>query len=257
MGRDKASNEPAASAHWSASNECLIVLHEQGEKHREASRAAGRAGKGYAEGGGGWATWQSHHIVCLSAVTDRPAKDTKTKPLLEDSLYITPWNINEADNMIGLPQKHRYKKAYDTDIPKTLKGAARAAAVAKAQPQNLPAHNIDHNTDDGYTDDVVKHLKNEVWNKFDSKAKDHLKDAEWLQKRLNAAVTKFYDILIERGGRKGVSGRGAKGTAAAWLNRMNKANKDSWINPFSMANKPTKRSPGIAEDDLEDIFEEI
>ena len=152
---------------------------------------------------GGYDTWQSHHLLCISAMGDRNGRRH-----MENSLHITVWNINKATNMIGLPQWRRYKQC--TPSPTAAQNLFAPPRTAAAVPKDLPAHDVDHNTDDGYTDEVMTYLKKEIWNKFVSKAKDHLKDAEWLKDNLNLATTEFQDRLLARGKRSGT--KGIKGT---------------------------------------------
>lgn len=232
-------DESQPANHWSKGTECKIVFYEQ-SSHRDVSRANG---EGYAKGRGGSRSWQSHHIVCVSAVAVRKAKDDPTTLLMEKSLYITEWNINKSPNMIGLPMYRKYTSIYG-GIDKAKTKAARDAAFAAVSPQKLPAHDIDHNTDDGYTDEVTKYLDTNIWKKFQSTAKDHKKDAEWLAKRLTSASETFQGRLLKRGTRK-------KGTVAAWQNRLN---DDDWAEPFSMADEPNQRFAGKSASDLTDIF---
>ena len=229
--------------HFDAGDECEIVVYEQ-SKHRDASRANGA---GYAQGRGGAHSWQSHHLICISAMGDRKTKDDETTILLEKSLYLTKWNINDAPNMIGLPMYRLYIKRYDTDMA-GLPATARDAAFAAVVPQSIPAHDIDHNTAGGFTDEVRDYLKTNIWNKFSSDAKDHKKDAEWLADKLKSASQTFQSwLLSERGTRE-------SGTVAAWKNRFSLV---TWADPFSMARMPTERYPGKSHSDLTDIFDDL
>ena len=169
--------------HMAPGDECVIVFYEQ-SSHRKVSR--GRGAPNYAQGRGGASSWQSHHLVCICAVATRTGKDDQTSIKMEQSLYITDWNINKSPNMIGLPMYRKYIGVY-SKLDKIKPAAARTAAFAAAVPQRLPAHDIDHNTEPGYTTEVIGYLKREIWNKYDAEVKDHKKGPEWLKTKLEKA----------------------------------------------------------------------
>lgn len=224
--------------HAPPGQECKIVLYEQ-DSHRSVSKANGN---GFCGGTPG-THWQSHHIVCVSSLGSRTAKDDPTKLKLEQSLYITDWNINKAPNMIGLPQRCQFRQSYGA--AEVLPAAAQAAAWAAVTPKNLPAHNNDHNTKGGYTDEVTSHLQTNIWDKFDANKGDHNADATWLQGQLEDASKHFEGVLIARGNR-------APKTVDAWKQRFTL--NPGWEDPFSMADVPTERNPGRAVGDLTNIF---
>jgi hypothetical protein len=228
--------------HLAPGEKCVIVFHEQ-SSHRGVSR--GRAAPNYAQGRGGAYSWQSHHLVCICAVGTRTGKDDKTVVRMEQSLYITPWNINQSPNMIGLPMYRKYVTLYSQIDKIKIKKNRDAALEGVAAPKNLPAHDIDHNTDGGYTNEVITHLKTNVWNKFNDQVKDHKKGPEWLMKKLEGASKHFEGLLVRWGVRKG-------GTAKAWANRRN---DEDWAEPFSMATEPNQRNWGEGPDSLTNIFE--
>jgi len=222
--------------HAPPGEDCKIVVYEQ-DSHRDVSRGNG---KGFTGGTPG-VHWQSHHIVCVSSLGSRIAKDAPTKRKLEKSLYITDWNINKAPNMIGLPQRCQFRLSY---------GEAEAGVTSwrAVTPKNRPSHNNDHNTTDGYTDEVTKHLQANIWDKFDADKGDHKADAVWLKDQLEAASKHFEDLLMERGKRD-------PGTVKAWKERFDR--QPGWEDPFSMADVPTERSPGKAIGDLTNIFQRL
>jgi hypothetical protein len=177
---------------------------------------------------------------------------------LEDSLYITVWNINEDTNMLGMPQKKKYLQAYGKIEKMTGKAAQKTAwatatnkntTLASGVPKNIPAHNIDHNCSGGYTSEVTGHLKAKVWNKFKSKAKDHKKDAAWIEDKLDKASEHFEKVLLNtRGKRK-------KGTVKAWQKRIGDAD---WAEPFSMAKTPRQYKWGkTIGGSLADVFKKL
>jgi hypothetical protein len=236
-------NQPKKK-HWGRGVDCKIVFFEQ-SSHRAASEANG---KGFFQGAPG-KIWQSHHLLCISSCAKRSSTDATKTQLMEKSLFITVWNINEDPNMLGMPQKKKYMQAYGAIDRQALSKTKEDAAFAGVTPQNIPAHNVDHNTKDGYTDEVTKYLKKTIWDKFPNNGGDHTMDADWLADQLKAASREFQRRLLERGGpkRKG-------GTVAAWRDRFN--DKD-WAQPFSMALVPNQRKAGTSPLKLGKIFKRL
>lgn len=220
--------------------ECKVVVYEQ-DSHRTVSRGNG---SGFCGGTAG-VHWQSHHIVCVSSLGARTAKDAATKDKLEKSLYVTDWNINKSPNMIGLPQRCQYRESYGSAETNARKSPSTAAAAwAAATPVNLPSHNNDHPS---YTDEVTKHLNDNIWSKFDANKGDHNADANWLKSQLEGASKHFDGILKSRGSRD-------PGTIEGWKDRFN---RQDWQDPFSMAAQPPERNAGRSVSDLTDIFKRL
>ena len=223
--------------------ECKIVVYEQ-DSHRTVSKGNGA---GFFGGTAG-VHWQSHHIVCISSLGSRAAKDAATTVKMEKSLYITEWNINQAPNMIGLPQRCQYRQSYGgAETAAMASAAAGTAAWAAVSPKDLPSHNNDHNTTDGYTDEVTTYLTDNIWNKFDASKGDHKADAAWLKDQLEAASRHFEKELAKRGSRK-------PGTVDAWKQRFT---LKGWYKPFSMAKVPVERSAGLSIGNLTNIFKSL
>jgi hypothetical protein len=182
-------------------------------------------------------------------MASRVAKDAATKLKLEQSLYITDWNINKKPNMIGLPQRCQFRQSYGGAEAAALTNAAAGATAWKAAtPINKPSHNNDHNTTGGYTEEVSTYLQTNIWDKFDASKGDHNADAKWLKDQLEAASSHFQDILLARGAR-------SPGTVKAWQQRFTLT--PGWEDPFSMADVPTERSGGRAIGDLTNIFKAL
>lgn len=245
-----AENQPK---HAGLGGDCKIVLYEQ-DKHRSVSKSNG---KGFFGGKGG-PDWQSHHIICLMATGEyRKVSDSDQKKYLEETLWSTEWNINEAPNMIGLPTRSWYRKEYSDD---------------NFTPVNLPSHNNDHNITGGYLDEIKGYLKKNVWDKFNPKKKDHNKDPGTLKAQLESTSKHFEGILLGRGKRN-------KGTISSWKTRFeDNIDKDArkaayggtrtpkspsphapdkpnlWYFPFSMSRRPKPRSPGQKHSDMTWLF---
>jgi len=241
-------NEPDSKC-WKKLAKCAVTLYEQ-DSHRDVSEAKS---PGFGKHGERGTEWQSHHILCICAMGDRTdGTDSKLTQELDDALYGTDWNINEKLNMIGLPQKKKYREAY-IKIEK-MKPALQAAEWAKAGtdqkvlPADLPAHNIDHNL---YTDEAITYLQDNVWSKFKTGGKTHETRAEWLKTQLENASKEFEKRLLNRGARR------KNGTVAAWQKRFKKPKDKFWANPFSMAAVPTERYEGRGIGALEEIFKKL
>jgi len=168
-----------------------------------------------------------------------------TRTRLEESLYITKWNINEEPNMIGLPQKCQYRQSYFEAEEETLRDpVAGAAKWAKVEPVNLPAHNVDHPM---YTAEVTTELEKKIWSKFHEAKGDHAAQAEWLLKKLKKFSEDFQKLLLDR------AVRPPGGTVTAWQQRV-ALGMGSWEAPFSMAKTPAQRNVGIGIGNLTNIF---
>jgi hypothetical protein len=197
--------------------------------HRDNSRSKA-PGTGFARPAGEDG-WESHHIVCLSAMGKRkPASGQEN--YMEACLWMTKWNINDPPNMIGLPTRRWYMSEYH---------------AGRFEPKNLPSHKNDH---DLYLEEVTTWLQNNVWSRLNPKEKNHRIGGEPLQRELETASRLHERLLLIRGKRNG-------GTEKSWLSRMDN-NKDKaarhaaggannlWYQPFSMARVPRPRSPGIS-----------
>ncbi|NTX06629.1 AHH domain-containing protein [Myxococcus sp. CA051A] len=180
--------------------------------------------------------WEAHHIVCVSSVGKRRGDYPKSPPDLADyieaCLWVTPWDINAAHNLIGLPLNRQYR---DSD---------------GESPVDLPSHQVDHNTRDGFTDEVSKYLKENVWCSLTAKKKVHDVDIAKLKEELRSASIEFRGRLESRGTRKG-------GTKLCWRSRHDEGFARKWYYPFSMGKTPSHRSPGVAYSLLDSIFKKI
>lgn len=213
--------------------ERLSVL-QRDRNYRDAT------GSGFTSG-----LWEAHHILCNHAVEGRDTSVAADPQYVEDCLWITDWNLNDAHNMIGLPKNRQYR-----------------ASLGKV-PQNLPSHQVDHNTSDGYTNECKRYLEANVWTSLDNNRTDHEMNAESLQSQLRAGSDHFRRVLTRRGERNG-------GTQDCWEHRFPHApstasaaerasyqQKKKWYAPFSMGAKPRKRHPGVNWGDLKHIFRQL
>jgi hypothetical protein len=182
---------------------------------------------------------QIHHVVCVSCIADRKgAYPDDMEDYLEACLWITKWDLNDGHNLVGLPLNKQYRRSDG----KT--------------PVDQPSHQVDHNTRDGYTSEVFKYLKENVWNSLTAKKKVHDVDAGKLRTQLRNASDVFRGRLEKRG-KRGDLGSNPGGTGTCWKNRFERAYKDLWYHPFSMGKNPSRRSPGVSLKRLTRIFKKL
>ncbi|RYZ43202.1 MAG: hypothetical protein EOO71_04550 [Myxococcaceae bacterium] len=179
---------------------------------------------------------QVHHIVCMTSMGKRRGDYPKTPPTLADyleaCLWITKWDIHASGNLIGLPRNRQYQDS-DGKIP-----------------VNLPSHDRDHTSKDGYVSEVSQYFQENVWCSLTAKKEVHDVDAAKLKQELEAASDEFHSRLLRRGARQG-------GTQACWGQRFDAARKRTWYHPFSMAKNPSHRSAGISPDDVKNLLLKI
>jgi hypothetical protein len=189
-------------------------------------------GRGFTAG-----SWEAHHILCNHAVADR-SKGIAPADLeyVEDCLWITEWNLNKPDNLTGLPTNKQYR------------------ASLGSIPVNMPSHQVDHNTSDGYTMECKDWLKDNVWKTLKDKREPHEVTAKVIEGLLNDGVTHFTALLVERGTRPD-----GKGTKYCWDRRFpnHPEHVPSWYYPFSMGADPRPRHPGIDFEKLTNIFRRL
>lgn len=178
--------------------------------------------------------WEAHHILCDHAMTGREI--TTNRQYIEDCLWNTEWDINNADNLMGLPTNKQFKNASETDMV--------------GFPKNFCSHQVDHNTKFGYTDECKQYLQEEIWDTLNDKQIDHKINAENIKKALIECTKVFAKRLVKRGKR-------CRGTVFCWQKRFEKNMKDKWYFPFSMARKPNRRNPGESYEILDKAFKKI
>ena len=203
---------PAATTHFQKNAKRQSTLTRRSSRtYRKRCKAGG---KGFMSGGG--KKWQAHHILCDHAMGGR-VLPSGSEEFIENCLWVMPWDINDPPNMYGMPLKRQY------------------AASGGKVPLNIPAHDVDHNTRDGYTDECKKWLKDHVWDVIDSKKRNpHKVEVKALKRLVEQCTATFLARLKARGLR-------ALGTYACW--KMQNKWRNHWYKPFSMAATPTKRQP--------------
>ncbi|MCC6559523.1 MAG: AHH domain-containing protein [Polyangiaceae bacterium] len=208
----------------------------RGQNYRKKCKAGFMRSKKYS---------QVHHILCDHSVSARMgayAEMGKTQEYidyLEDCLWVTPWSINDPSNLIGLPLNEQYRDSNGL------------------VPVNLPSHQVDHNTADGYTAEVSQWLVDNVWDTLTVKKEPHDVDVKKLKELLEKGTDNFKGKLATRGARVGgmLQGIPIAGTKDCWSHRHE---LDDWYMPFSMGLTPSPRFPGVGNDpSLERVFEKL
>jgi hypothetical protein len=198
-----------AKKHKSDPKDWLIKRYRDGDKHIKACK------QGYYKPGKTFR--QVHHILPVSSVADGTISQyVKTKPKLtkiHNCLKETPWDVNEADNCVGLPLKRAF---HDKRAPKNWAG--------------WPCHQVDHNPD--YTDEVSKDLNENIWKPCLSQTAECEFDGGTVASLLISLSNIWLAELQTRGAREG-------GMQHCWDNRKK---LDKWYVPFSMAANPRRRS---------------
>lgn len=179
-------------------------------------------GRKFTSGTRPWSN-EIHHILCEHAITDfDDAMEPEKLAYIKDCLCDADWDINDGNNLIGLPEKTVYKNSDG----KT--------------PVNLPCHQIDHNTGDGYTNEVLAWLHSNIWESLTITKSDHQMTPTTVKGLLDETVEHFKGELTRRGKR-------STGTAKAYQKRYDDDGwEKKWYLPFSMANDGhvRERSPG-------------
>ena len=169
--------------------------------------------------------YEAHHIVCVGPATKRLSGN----PDIRGPIRQTEWCINNKDNMMAMPVWGHTVKWYCSISASG--GAAIAGAVKAPLFENIPQHDFDHNSKEGYTWEVDKRLE-ELASAVEEK--DHELSGDALQERLRLMAQHFRTQLDIRGRTR----RG--GTHQAWIAARDLANAnqpvpDMWCLPFSMA----------------------
>ncbi|MEQ1850441.1 MAG: hypothetical protein ABMA01_02500 [Chthoniobacteraceae bacterium] len=163
--------------------------------------------------------FEAHHLLCVACVTEFIGKSVTIKKIVPQ----TQWCINARPNMYPMPLWGHTIKHY-CDL---AGGGTFMAAVLPPPFANVPQHDYDHNSLNGYTTEVGKELK-DLANECEKMLDKHEDIAKQLADALSYLSGYFKSALQARGLRMG-------GTHAAWQQGSAKPESDDWSMPFSMA----------------------
>jgi len=163
--------------------------------------------------------YEAHHLLCVACVTEMLAGEAKLREILEQ----TEWCINAKKNMLGMPLWGHTLQWY-CDL---AAGGELLENVAAPRFENVPQHDYDHNSKEGYTKEVKRSLAT-LAEKVAKSTDKHEEVAGTLKHDLEDLSDVYRDKLSNRGMRSG-------GTHNAWKKGSEHPDSD-WYLPFSMAN---------------------
>ncbi len=222
-----------ADDHVASAAESKCILVRQGD-YRERCKSANRGFNSDLK-----RRSEVHHLVCEHSVAQRKEKyeDDEQERYIEECLRLVEWDINNDDNLWGMPRNRQFRTDW-------------SGPTSDWQPRQIPSHQVDHNTLDGYTNEVADYLHDTIWSKLQAKKKSHELDASKIKDGLVKASKHFLDQLQERGKRQG-------GTVDGWSHRFEESWKTKWYEPFSMGQTPSERSPGSPSASLSEVFKKM
>lgn len=124
-----------------------------------------------------------HHIFCVEAASDSKIPSGTDMDYLEACFKLTPWNINETHNTIGLPRKWAYVRDKDG---------------SKTGWDGYACHMVDH---DRYLKQVITWLGENVWSNLDKAQKNkkcEIINGKNLTTKLESCTNKFKPGLKSR-----------------------------------------------------------
>jgi hypothetical protein len=198
---------------------------------------------------------EAHHILPQTSIEESVTASAKgaldRKRFLEDVQWLTPWNINQPDNMVGLPHYHAYDLYYQQkarleskqgDAEKSLELVEWFNHAYKqdwaerwlkrfeftGKPEGWPIHNPVSWGHTEYNERVKRELEREVWNPLEAGKANHQEHGANVRARLVRFSNDYFELL---------KARGAKATREKWDERHDPDN-DDWHEPFTMADVP-------------------
>ena len=169
--------------------------------------------------------FEAHHLLCVASVTKCIAGGKGIKEIVKN----TEWCVNRKKNMFAMPLWGHTIQHYCKIEERGLNILERVDKKSVGAPKfkNIPHHDYDHNSNDGYKDELEGKLDAIAKDLREMKDKAHEAKTKELQSRLNKLSGDCRTLLQRRGERK-------DGTNEAW--KKGKNGKDAeWYEPFSMA----------------------
>jgi hypothetical protein len=163
--------------------------------------------------------YEAHHILCVSPVT----KELTGKSTIKKAIEETDWCINNGDNMIAMPLWGHTVKWY-CKITRSRKFLPMD--VPPPPFKDLPQHNIDHNSSEGYTYEITQECQKLA---MAIQKSGHQLKGDSLAGKLNGLSGKWRTEINRRGASR------KSGTHEAWKSAWKDDPDPNWFEPFSMA----------------------
>ena len=197
---------------------------------------------------------QVHHGVPQVSIDNATSQitDSDKSKYIKNVKWVTPWNINDDPNLIGLPTIWSYMQAAEdvSRLSQTANGIAKLNALAKTlnnlsksvrdqalaawhaghTPAGFPIHNPVSWGHTEYNKLVATDVKNEVFDPLKEKLKKHQENPETVEAVMNRLSRRWMKRLQNKQG----------ATVAKWM-IGNRSGSVAWYTPFLMA--PVKKSP--------------
>ncbi|MCA9199227.1 MAG: hypothetical protein KDA87_16895 [Planctomycetales bacterium] len=175
-----------------------------------------------------------HHILPIETISDGAIVPADKLDFFHNCMAITEWDINDADNLIGLPTRSVFEAAERTGAAKSdehasswmsgLRNVSAQLGMRGTLP-DLPCHEIEHNPD--YNDGVISYLEKQVWQPLAKQQSDCNIDPKSIRSQLCKASKHWRSFLENRGKEHG-------GASRCWHKRNETGFKHIWYIPFSM-----------------------
>jgi hypothetical protein len=220
---------------------------EKGMPNKGYRRICKKNKRGYVGG-----KHEAHHILPATsfnkAIEAVRKTDSDKATYIENCQHITPWNINNKNNLMGLPNLLAYVIYYQDRARPTMTGElARLAKSIKSfnadgrltsatrnrylklirsgkSPEGHPIHLPTSWGHVEYNKEVAKEIKKYIWDKLSENKKWHKVDPVTVEATIIELENENYSFLLERG-------EGAN--EENWKDRDDEADSD-WYVPFTM-----------------------
>jgi hypothetical protein len=197
---------------------------------------------------------QVHHAVPQVSIDDATSqiKDRPKLNYIKNVKWVTPWNINNDSNLIGLPTIWSYMIAAENvkRLSQTENGIAKLNALARTfnnlsndvrseafrlwesgySPGGYPIHNPTSWGHTEYNKLVATDVKTEVWEPLNEQSKKHQENPEQVDAQMRKLSKRWMGRLQNKSG----------ATVRKWLIK-NRTGEAKWYKPFLMAD--VKKSP--------------
>ena len=190
---------------------------------------------------------EAHHILPATSmsqsVEEAQGNDLKKIKYIDFIQYVTIWDINDASNMVGLPNLIAYELYYQNKInlkrtydrvkgmfdhfKKRFSLTAKQRALEKVRknnPDGWPIHNPGNWGHLAYNDEVMTEIKTNIWDILSYKWKEHKVDSDTVKEELETWSEINFDYLQERG---------ADASLELWERRFD-LDDDGWYTPYTM-----------------------